>query len=956
MQAQHPLVPMHCLNRNRIYPHFLVLSLLIHAISSANSFGQPAKQPATKPEATSPDDESGADGVSALSVEAGATTSGTSESSANSGRERSLAEIRESGILHSNYRRQQFQPSEANEVPKPQLDLYKTKIQPILERSCFDCHGPDLQEGNIRIDTLDPNLTQGEDVAWWLEVFAVLSNGEMPPADDVEMSDQDRALVADWLATELHTASRIRRAQHSESAFRRMTKYEYNYVLQDLLGLPFDFAKDLPPEAVSEGGFQNSAETLHMSAIQFATYQSLARAALKRATVQGKQPEPLHWTVTMRQASEGEWAKQDAEAQKIRDTHKDDPEKLEKELDRFEKRSKSPHGRAYYRDASGRTAVTRWSYHGAKFAWKPSKEPSATPPVSEDVAILPPRQKLIVELGDRIPERGTLRVRVRASRLSEGEDAIPSLQLEFGWQASNDSHASVRVSKFDRRIDAVPGDPKTYQWDIPISDVYPRNLVRNTNKLGDLPSPSEYIRFVNSSVSRGDIQIDLVEVISPVYASWPPKSHQNIFIPNEHGSNELAYARDVLSNFLPKAWRRTITDAELERKLALFTTIRDQCDSFEDAMIEVLATALSSPKFLYLSNDRPSSADSNDDDFDLATKMAIMLWNSTPDTRLLELASQRRLRDPSVLDREIDRMLADERSSRFSQHFVEQWLGMQLLEYLKVDRKEYPGFDPSLQEAMRREPVLFFHEILRHNRSVLDFLHADYVIVNERLAQHYGLPGVFGNDFRRVNLPPEHRRGGLLTQAGLLAMNSDGKDSHPLKRGIWLLENLLNDPPPPPPPAVPQIDLADPEIAKLSLKERMADHRNQAACRSCHLKIDPWGIALENFDAIGGFRTHVRGKPADATSELFNRQTINGVDGLKRFLLQNRQDQFARALVEKLTTYAIGRPLSFADRAEVERITSELRKQDDGLQTLIKLIIRSELFHPQFSPSVAKSD
>jgi hypothetical protein len=201
-----------------------------------------------------------------------------------------------------------------------------------------------------------------------------------------------------------------------------------------------------------------------------------------------------------------------------------------------------------------------------------------------------------------------------------------------------------------------------------------------------------------------------------------------------------------------------------------------------------------------------------------------------------------------------------------------------------------------------------------------------------------------GNHFRRVRLEPQHRRGGLLTAAGLLAMNSDGKDSHPLKRGIWLLENLLNDPPPPPPPAVPEIDLADPEIAKLTLKQRIEDHRNHAACLSCHAKIDPWGIAFENFDAVGSWRSQINGKPVDASSLLFNKQELDGMDGLKRFLLTNRQDQFARAMVHKLATYALGRPLTFGDRASIDQITADLRKQNDGLATMITLIVTSELF------------
>ena len=480
--------------------------------------------------------------------------------------------------------------------------------------------------------------------------------------------------------------------------------------------------------------------------------------------------------------------------------------------------------------------------------------------------------------------------------------------------------------------------------------------------MGDLPSPSEYVKFVNSSDSQGDIQIDYVEITAPVCDQWPPDSHNRIFYDSASKADESVYAREVLTSFMSRAWRRRVTTFEIEQKLALLTQIRPDCDDFQEAMIEVLATVLASPNFLYVVRGDSAFDDSavrsdvptalpqqhlHRDSLshcELATRLSMFLWCSMPDEELLNLAAGGRLSSPDLLSSQVERMVSDPRSRRFSQHFVRQWLGMQLLDFLAIDRKVYPQFDPSLKEAMQEEPVACFHEALQNNRSILDFIHADYTMANERLARHYGLSDVHGNHFRRVKLESHHRRGGLLTQAGLLAMNSDGKDSHPLKRGIWLLESLLNDPPPPPPPAVPEIDLADPEIAKLTLKQRIEDHRNHAACMSCHAKIDPWGIAFENFDAVGNWRTHVQDKPVDASSLLFNRQKLDGIDGLKRFLLENRQDQFARAMVHKLTTYALGRPLTFGDRSSVDQITADLRKQGDGLATMVRLIVISDVF------------
>ncbi|MDA1016449.1 MAG: DUF1592 domain-containing protein [Planctomycetota bacterium] len=856
-----------------------------------------------------------------------------------------LDELKAAGALRSSYRNHQRR-AVGTEAPQPRLAAFRKDVEPVLKRSCVKCHGPKTQEGNIRIDTLDPNLLHGDDVNWWLEVLAVLSNGEMPPEDAPKLADVDRGKVIEWLSSEIQVASTVRRAEQGHSSFRRMTRYEYNYSLQDLLGLPFDFAKDLPPEPASEDGFQNSSEMLHMSAIQFGTYRESSRNALNRATIRGERPELRYWGVSMQAASAAEWAKQNEQLEKIRQQHKDDPAKLKQELDRQLVRFRArPNGLHYKNLATGQAASVSWSYPGAKYAWKPTTMRPEVPAKFDHVAVIPPGQKLIVELGDTVPDEGTLLVRVRASRTSAADQRIPSLQLEFGWQASNDSQASVRISDRDLAIDAAPGQAQFYQWEIPLSEIYPRNSVRKISKMGDLPSPSEYLKLVNSSVSQGDIQIDYVEITAPVYAQWPPASHTRIFFDSANKTDEPAYARAVLASFMSRAWRRRVASSEVDQKLALFTKIRPNCDDFQEAMIEVLATVLASPKFLYLiSADQETPKVGKLGHDELATRLSMFLWCSTPDKELLELAAKGRLGDQAVLIGQVKRMLADPRSRRFSSHFVRQWLGMQLLDFLNVDRKTYPQFNPSLKEAMQEEPVAFFHEVLRNNHSVLDFLHADYTVANERLSRHYGLNDVSGNHFRRVKFELRHGRGGLLTQAGLLAMNSDGKDSHPLKRGIWLLESLLNDPPPPPPPAVPEIDLADPEIAKLTLKQRIENHRNHAACMSCHAKIDPWGIAFENFDAVGSRRTEVKGKPVDATSVLFNRQKLEGTEGLKRFLLVNRQDQFARALVHKMTTYALGRPLTFGDRSSIDQITADLRKQGDGLATLVTLIVASELF------------
>lgn len=865
-----------------------------------------------------------------------------------------LEQLRAQGALRSRYRHQRQPVSVVEEDPsQASLAAFTQDVEPVLKKACVPCHGPDLVEGNIRIDTLNPDLANGPDAQWWLEIQAVLSNGEMPPADAKKLSDDNRSRLVNWLADEIQRASKVRRASGGHSSFRRMTQYEYNYALQDLLGATWNFAKDLPPESHSDDGFQNSSELLHMSVGQLESYRQLALTALRRVTVKGDRPPVIRWGVSMKEAADREWPKQQQELDKVKEQFKDDPARLQQEVDRLTASFGQPHDRPYYREIStGRTARAAWAYDGAKYAFRPTADEPTFPEYFDHVAVIPSggNQQLTVELGDTIPNEGILRVRIRASKEAIEESLVPSLQLEFGFQASNEGRAEIRVSRVDTPIAATADAPRIYEWDVPLGEIYPRNAFRGESKMGDLPSPSEYIRFINSSVPQGGhgaIQIDYVQVVAPYFETWPPPSHRRIFFDSQQRHDESVYAREVLTEFMTRAWRRQVTDAEVQQKLNLFHSICGQCDSLEEAMLEVLATVLSSPKFLYVvredvAGSEPSAASTVPKRLspdELATRLSLFLWCSIPDDALRMKAASGELADSASLRREVERMLKDPRARRFAGQFVHQWLDMQLLDFLTLKNA-----DPLLKESMQAEPVEFFHEVLRNNESVLNFIHADYMLADERLAVHCGLPGVRGNLFRRVPLPDNSRRGGLMTQAGLMAMNSNGTDSHPLKRGVWLLRCVLNDPPPPPPAAVPVIDLADPEIAKMTLKQRIENHRNQAACYSCHSKIDPWGIAFENFDALGRWRDDVNGSPVDASGVLFNQQELKGSDGLKRFLLQNRQDQFVRAMVHKLATFALGRPLTFSDHADIESITANVRREDDGLATIIQFLVASDLF------------
>ena len=796
----------------------------------------------------------------------------------------SLEQAREIGRKHSTLLASRGAFSKTIGAPAANLAGFEKSIAPILNKTCLECHGPKKAKGKFRIDTLDPNLIEGGDVDWWLEVLDAVSNGEMPPEDaDVQTTDGELAKVTEWLNSEIQKASTQRRNEGGHSSFRRMTRYEYDYALQDLLGLSYSLSGKLPPEAASENGFKNSSDMLQMSAMQFEIYRETALKALKHVTVLGEQPGMVVYR----------FPNSDQASSKI----------VPKNI----------------------SAIHRLTEKVKK---------GQTPP--KTVTFDKRKRSVKFNLSNHLPDEGTMRITLRAARSTLKPDEFASMRFHFSAHTSNNANFSEVISKRDIPVTGTTDRPQLIHLDIPLSEIQ-RNPFRNNKE--KFPRRDEFLTIECQTSTRGKepltVLVDFIEVSAPFFEQWPPQSHQEIFFESKNKANEEVYGREVLTRFMVLAWRRPLNAKEVDPFVNLFAKYRPEFATMEEAMLEVLATVLATPEFLYLT--QPDSETISD--LELASRLSFFLWSSIPDEELLTLAWKGTLTKPEILDAQIERMLADPRSGRFSKHFVQQWLGLDGLKSV-VHVK-----DIALMEAMQEEPIAFFKDVLKNNDSVMDFLHSDYAVVNERLAAHYRIGNVYGPHFRRVPVTPEANRGGILTNAAILTMNSDGKDSHPLKRGIWMLERILHDPPPPAPPNVPEVDLTDPRILEMTLKERIEDHRNKPACISCHAKIDPWGIAFENYDALGAFRTNIKSKPIDATSILFNKQELAGMDGLKRYLLTDRQDQFSRAMVHKMTTYALGRPLTFSDHAGIDALTLNFRKKGDRLSDLIHLIIHSSLFN-----------
>ena len=809
-----------------------------------------------------------------------------------------------------------------SERPEADVEAYEQSVQSILIKSCLDCHGPEESQGRLRIDQLDPDLLAGKDVAQWREIYNAISHQEMPPQDDPEyaMSEESRSHIIEWLSGELAKASIVQRNEQSSSSFRRLTKYEYNYALQDLLGLPLFVANELPPETNSEEGFKNSSSLLQMSAMQFESYREIGLEALSRAVVGEVQPERVRYVVHMQDTMEKFAA---ASPDKVFQADSDDADNQKRRSHLWNQATQS----------------------GIQFSngsWKPVTDTAhGVFEHSTDVFLSLPRSaELKMNLDRFLPDDGVMRVRILASRSSMKENEFAALRLAFSAHTSNNANFMNQISQSDVPVTASPDHPEWVHFDIQLQDIQ-RNPFRHLETT--FPRRDEFLHIRNIANTNGDknsfqVRIHAIEIEAPYYDQWPPKTHTSIFFESPNRSNERVYAAEVLKRFLMRAWGGPVSDGELTSFVDLFLRYRSDFPRFEDAMVEVLATALASPRFLYLVQQRSSSKSDQIDEQSLASRIASFLWASDPDERLLKLAGEGKLREPNILDDEITRMLADSKSKRLSKHFVSQWLGLDGLDATTHIK------DADLLVSMRDEPIALFQETLSKNSSVIDLIHADYVMVNEKLARLYGIRDVFGPHFRRIEISENHHRGGVLTCAGVLAMNSNGRDSNPLQRGVWMLERVLHDPPPPPPPNVPEVDLTDPKILEMTLKERLADHRDQAACKSCHSRIDPWGIAFEQYDASGAFRNQIAGQTVDASSKLFNGQKLDGIDGLKRYLLSERQDQFSEAIVHKLVSYALGRHLTFADHSDIEGIASELRRENDGLESLVRIIIHSDLF------------
>jgi hypothetical protein len=772
----------------------------------------------------------------------------------------------------------------------PDAKRYDDQVRPFLVRHCLECHGAEKPKGDLRLDRLSPDFADAASRERWQAVRKRLEAGEMPPKSQPRPPEKEARLLSEWIGRREDAAEAARRAQ-GRVVLRRLNRVEYENTVRDLLGVDVDLIDLLPADA-SANGFDNNAEALHVSSFLMERYLEAADTALSVAIANGPRPKTIKQRYSLK------------DQHQVKSTTQRVFRRLDDTVVMF---SSSPW-----------QAVALYQFYP--------------------------------------PDRGRYRFRISASGFqSAGKPVVYRVDAGPMLMATK-SHL---IDYFD-----APADRPA------VVEFVDHQEAKSTIRI--LPyglASAQAVDQVGADKYEGaGLAVQWVEVEGPLHDAWPPESHRRLFgdlprepVPGKRDRLEVvskdpeADAGRILRDFARRAFRRAVTDDDVKPFLALVKARLAQKASFEQAVRVGLLAVMVSPDFLFL-REKPGKLD----DFALASRLSCFLWSTMPDEELFALAAEKKLGQPDTLRRQVERMLKDPKAAAFTENFVGQWLGLRDIDFTEPSHILYPEFDDMLKVSMVREAELFFAEVLKDDLSLTNFVASDFTMLNGRLAKHYGVSGVDGWAFRKVTLPPESHRGGVMTMAGVLKVTANGTTTSPVTRGAWVLERILGTPPPKPPPDVPAVE---PDIrGATTIREQLAKHRQVPSCASCHAKIDPPGFALESFDVIGGwrgyYRTTGRGKPVtvegrrmpylegpkvDPADVMPGGEKFKDTDEFKQVLLKDK-DRIARALTEKLVTYATGAAPTTADKPEVEEIVRKVREKNYGLRTLVHGVVQSKLF------------
>jgi len=791
-----------------------------------------------------------------------------------------------------------------------------------LQAYCITCHSQQLKSRGsvpVALDTLDASAVANDAKTWEL-VVRKMRAGVMPPAGMKRPDKAAHEQFLTWVEGELDRSARERPNPGRTEAFHRLNRTEYRNAVRDLLDLDVDVSGWLPPDDASYG-FDNIAGVLKISPTLFERYLSAAQKVSRTALgIAPPTPTVDYFRVADDRAQEQELPGQPFGTRggaSIRYTFPMDASytvrvQLSRDLNEQVPIYVEPQDLEVSIDGE---RVNVFTLPGAA---APAGPPASEPAASSDADAAQP--------AGRGQGRGT---GARAGGAGRGGG-------RQGQEARNraDRDWEVRVP--------VKAGPHVVQ----VAFAKESNAIAETARL---PFLRPYPAGVNIAETRTGAYLRSVEIAGPFDPTGPGNSpsRQRILICTPAiPANEEACSTRILTALARRAFRRPVTAADVRPLLAFYREGRAD-GSFDQGIERALNRLLVSPEFLLrVETDPPKTPPGTVyriNDVALASRLSFFLWNSIPDEELLALAEQKRLNDPAVLDRQVRRMIADPRFDSFVETFAGQWLFLRNLPASVPVQQNYPDFDDTLRQAFRTETELFFKSVVREDRSALDLLRADYTFLNERLAGHYGIADVKGTRFRRVTLPPGSRRGGLLSQGSILTVTSYPDRTSPVVRGKWILENLLGTPPPSPPPGVPPLKPPSFATKVLSVRERMIDHRRNPPCAGCHAMMDPLGLALENFDAVGKWRAlDESGGPIDASGAMPDGTKFDGADGLRQALLGS--DRFVMTLTEKLMTYALGRGVDYYDEPAVRGIVRTASRDDFRFVSLIRGVVQSVPF------------
>ena len=821
---------------------------------------------------------------------------------------------------------------EGQDLQRVSLDEFQQAVLPVLSKNCIGCHGDVRPAGGLSLEAfrLDPASALHKP-AVWSAVLGKLESGTMPPPVMPPLAPADRAALVGWIGrldgmsaggAPPRGPATAATADPGRVTARRLNRTEYNNTLRDLLGVTIRPADEFPVDDAGYG-FDNIGDALSMSPLLMEKYMSAART-VSRVAVYGETfpPRPTRLTRLL-------------------------PKKFQDDTPAV-----SPVLPYAFRGSSyGTLHVPVDAEYEVRFRYQDFR---GGPSILEepDYRALQARRRAALEAS-------------RAARAAAGRSpsgGAPSGGAAAGAPPAPDADEPPSRKPADLLTFRIDG-ALAYSTDETYVYSHGDNIFRVKLAAGDhavrlswpaLANLADPRMHVNPDLRR-KIYVDYIDVIGPFSPSTaPPASFRKIFICGAPGRYTPSCAREIVQSLVTRAYRRPATTAEVERLLALAQQVQRH-DSFEESIRVVVETLLMSPSFLFrIEQDQPPLAAGGTagmagatsraypvSDYELASRLSYFLWSSMPDEALFQAAASHQLRQPDVLDGQLKRMLADPKSAALVENFAGQWLNLRLMDRKKPDAQKFNVVDDELLDAMRQETLLFVGAIFRENQSILDFIDGKFTFVNGPLARYYGIKGVDGEAFQRVELDGTERSG-ILTQGSVLTIASYATRTSPVLRGKWVLDTLLGASPPPPPPNVPALGEADLGTA-VSMRERLAQHRADPSCAACHNQMDPIGLGLENYDAAGAWRTREGKFDIDSSATLPDGRSFIGAKGLKE-TLRAQPDAFARHFTDRLLTYALGRGLEASDAPVVAEIGRALAADRYRFMTLVAAVVNSRPF------------